>query len=108
MLITEEYREAQKHLHRDPNYGTASEKFADIVAKAVNLYNVQELLDYGAGKMRLLKAISDRRLVNHKFRYIPYEPADERYAERPRPCEMVTCIDVLEHYRAGMLGRCSR
>jgi hypothetical protein len=47
--------------------------------------------------MRLLKTIAEKKLVEHKFRYIAYEPSDDRYSERPRPCEMVACIDVLEH-----------
>jgi hypothetical protein len=103
MLITDEYREAQKELHRDPNYGVASEKFAPTVAKLINSYNVQEMLDYGAGKLRLLKAIADGKMVGHRFRYIPYEPSDERYADTPRPCEMVACIDVLEHIEPDCL-----
>lgn len=103
MLITEEYRQTQKDLHQDPNYGTASVQYAPIVAKLVNQYQVQELLDYGAGKLRLLKTIAEAKMVEHRFRYIPYEPADDRFADRPRPCEMVTCIDVLEHIEPDLL-----
>lgn len=103
MLITEDYRQTQKDLHQDPNYGTASVQYAPLVAKIINQYQVQELLDYGAGKLRLLKTIAEKRLVEHQFRYVPYEPADDRYSDRPRPCEMVTCIDVLEHIEPDLL-----
>lgn len=103
MLITEEYRQTQKDLHQDPNYGIASVQYAPLVAKIINQFNVQELVDYGAGKLRLLKTIAEQKLVDHKFRYIPYEPADDRYADRPRPCEMVACIDVLEHIEPPLL-----
>ena len=103
MLITDDYRQAQKDLHRDPNYGTASVQYAPLVSKLINQFNVQELLDYGAGKLRLLKTIAENKLVDHKFRYIPYEPADDRYSERPRPCEMVACIDVLEHVEPDLI-----
>ena len=103
MLITEEYREAQKKLHENPEYGTASVGFAQLVARLIDQYEVDELLDYGAGKLRLLKTIADKRLVSRKFRYVPYEPADERYDNQPMPCEMVTCIDVLEHVEPELL-----
>jgi hypothetical protein len=103
MLITEDYRQTQKTLHEDPNYGTASVQYAPMVAKLINSFEVQEVLDYGAGKLRLLKTIADKRLVRHKFRYIPYEPADDRYSEAPRPCELVVCIDVLEHIEPDLL-----
>ena len=69
----------------------------------MNQFQVQELLDYGAGKLRLLKTISENKLVDHRFRYIPYEPADDRYNDMPRPCEMVTCIDVLEHVEPDLV-----
>lgn len=103
MLITEEYRSQQKTLHENPDYGTASVMYAPMVAKAINTFQVQELLDYGAGKLRLLKTIADQRLVDHKFRYVPYEPADDRYSEPPKPCEMVACIDVLEHVEPELI-----
>lgn len=97
MLITDDYREVQRKLHENPDYGRASEGYAPLVAKMIDQFEVDELLDYGAGKLRLLKTIADKRLVSRRFRYVPYEPADERYSERPMPCEMVACIDVLEH-----------
>lgn len=97
MLISEDYRTQQKKLHENPEYGTASVGYAPLVARAINSFGVEKLLDYGAGKLRLLKTIADERLVDRKFRYIPYEPADDRYAEPPPPTEMVVCIDVLEH-----------
>lgn len=103
MLITEEYRQTQKELHKNPDYGKASEAYAPLVARMIDKFEIDELLDYGAGKLRLLKTIADNRLVNRKFRYIPYEPADDRYSDRPMPCEMVTCIDVLEHVEPDLL-----
>lgn len=103
MLITDDYREVQRKLHENPDYGRASEAYAPLVAKMIDQFEVDELLDYGAGKLRLLKTIADKRLVSRRFRYVPYEPADERYSERPMPCEMVTCIDVLEHVEPDCL-----
>lgn len=98
MLLTEQYRAQQKHLHDTTVYGTASAQFAVQVARIINSQGVKELLDYGAGsRLTLIKTISEQRLVKHEFAYIPYEPAVEKYAEAPEPAEMVACIDVLEH-----------
>jgi len=103
MLITEPYREQQKQLHATTNYGVASIGHAPIVANLINKYNVREVLDYGAGRLNLMKTISDQRLVKHEFKYIPYEPANPLYSDSPEPAEMVACLDVLEHIEPELL-----
>jgi len=52
-LITEEYREMQRKLHENPNYGVASVGYASLVADVIGQLRATELLDYGAGKGRL-------------------------------------------------------
>ena len=95
MLISEEYRTQQKYLHEKYEaYGTASVEFSGIVAKVVKQYDVSELLDYGAGKCRLEKALAQAGV---SVEYIPYEPANELFSDPPKPAEMVACLDVLEH-----------
>lgn len=97
-LITERYRAQQKHLHDTTEYGVASAQFAPMVAKMIDQYQVDSLLDYGAGsRLTLIKTIAEQRLVKRKFDYRAYEPAVEMYAKEPEPAEMVACIDVLEH-----------
>lgn len=103
-LISEQYRKQQEALHAAGNYGVASAQWAKLVSKVVNQYNVKDLLDYGAGsKLTLIRTISDQRLVQHEFKYRPYEPAVEQYSKAPDPAEMVTCIDVLEHIEPELL-----
>ena len=98
MLITEQYREQQRAMHAEGNYGIASAQFAPSVCKVIDSHNVRKVLDYGAGsKLTLIRAISERRLAKAAFDYVPYEPAVEQYAKAPEPTEMVVCIDVLEH-----------
>lgn len=97
MLISHEYKEQQKAMHEKYDYGTASLVYAPLVSDFINALEITEVLDYGAGKMELIKTISDQKLVNHPFNYIPYEPANEKCCEPPNPAELVTCIDVLEH-----------
>lgn len=98
MLISESYREQQAKLHEKyAEYGSASVHAAPVVAKLINQYQITDLLDYGAGKLRLFKAL--KGLVHHKMRLQAYEPAAEDLALRlpPNPAQMVVCIDVLEH-----------
>lgn len=104
MLITPEYREQQRKLHEEGNYGTASAGYADKVSKVIASNNVKRVLDYGAGsKLSLIRAINERRLCPVAFDYVPYEPAVEQYSAEPSPTEMVVCIDVLEHIEPDCL-----
>lgn len=93
-LISPAYRAEQARLHveRD-DYGVASLQFAPIVSHLIDALEVDTLLDYGAGKARLLTALKPRREVT----YEPYDPAVPQYAGEPDEAELVVCIDVLEH-----------
>lgn len=102
-LISDEYRAQQTKLHENPDYGTASVQYAPIVAKVMNQYLVEQLLDYGAGKGRLGQTLIGKRLVDHKFVLQQYEPSDPSMSELPTPMEMVACIDVLEHVEPELL-----
>lgn len=104
MLITERYRDQQKQMHETTVYGIASAQYAPMVAKVIDQYAVDDLLDYGAGsRLTLIKTIAEQRLVKRKFNYHAYEPAIEMYAKTPEPAEMVACIDVLEHIEPNCL-----
>lgn len=103
ILLSDSYRAQQEKLHENPNYGVASIEYAPLVAEIVNNLGVTELCDYGAGKCNLMKTINEKRLVKHPFKYLPYEPAIERFADKPEPAEMVACIDVLEHVEPQFL-----
>jgi hypothetical protein len=98
-LISDDYRKQQEELHQNPDYGVASTHFAPIVSRICNDYRVQELLDYGAGKGRLAQSIK----VDHDMRVQLYDPAVPEWADSPDPCEMVACIDVLEHIEPSLL-----
>ena len=95
-VISAEYRALQAKLHADdPEYGVASLLFAPLVAQVIEQLAVCDLLDYGAGKCRLAKALPQHS--KRGIRYTPYEPAIPEWAAPPAPTEMVACIDVLEH-----------
>jgi hypothetical protein len=102
-LISDDYRGLQQTLHQDPNYGIASTYHAPLVAKVCNQYDIREILDYGCGKGRLAQTIISEKLVDHPMRFQHYDPAIPKYSQSPEPCEMVACIDVLEHIEPDLL-----
>lgn len=102
-LITDDYRKQQEELHKNPDYGRASEAYAPIVAKVINGHQVDRVLDYGAGKGNLLKALVAQKLLDRPVKFQHYEPAREEWAFEPDPTEMVCCIDVLEHIEPHLI-----
>lgn len=102
MLISEDYRKQQAELHKNPNYGMASVMYAPIVTALIDRLEINELLDYGAGKGRLGQSIKPHRrvLIDH---YEPANPEMPEWAETPEPRELVACIDVLEHIEPELI-----
>ncbi|HXF66256.1 MAG TPA: methyltransferase domain-containing protein [Burkholderiales bacterium] len=100
-LITEEYRALQRRLHENPDYGVASLQYAPLVAEIVRQVGAEELLDYGAGKGRLGRAL--REQFGLALRIHHYDPAVPEWSAPPAPCRFVACIDVLEHIEPELL-----
>lgn len=100
-LISDAYRAMQAELHRNPNYGVASEHWAPMVAQVASQVRPRRLLDYGAGKGRLGRAI--KPLLDFPYQLIEYDPAIPAMAATPPPCEMVACLDVLEHIEPDLI-----
>jgi hypothetical protein len=100
-LITEDYRNMQRELHRNPDYGVASVQYAPLVAQVMEATGIAEILDYGAGKGRLgdtLRGMYENPVTVHH-----YDPAIPEWAKPPAPCRLVACIDVLEHIEPDLL-----
>lgn len=97
MLISEDYREQQKYLHENYEYGTASVSMAPLVTEVINRYEADELLDYGSGRGNLAQSIKPNRPLT----IYEYEPAHDD--EAPDPSDLVCCIDVLEHVEPELL-----
>jgi hypothetical protein len=97
MLITDEYKSMQAELHKNPEYGVSSTLYAPIVDMVIAQYQIKELLDYGAGKCRLKDSLTESVI------YTPYEPSNPLWDATPEPCELVACIDVLEHIEPDCL-----
>jgi len=97
--ISENYVAEQKRLHRNPKYGIASLQFAPLVKGLLRAGNCSSLSDYGAGKCKLWEAVAP---AAPGVEYRPYDPAFPGYGP-PRPGDLVTCIDVLEHIEPNRL-----
>ena len=90
MLITEEYRELNRKLHAgNKEYGVTSKYYANDILDMCNSINDQDVLDYGCGKAELSRFLP--------FKIQNYDPCIEKFSNRPRPANVLVCIDVLEH-----------
>ena len=99
--ISEEYKKIQIELHsRNNDYGVASIEFSPIVAGIMDHFKIEDISDYGAGKKRLIDALTLQR-KSPKL-YYPYDPAFPQYGN-PKPANLVCCIDVLEHIEPELL-----
>jgi len=105
ITISENYRNLQKKLHEDPNYGIASTHFAPLVSEIIKVFNIRSLSDYGAGKKRLFESLE--KLNNIPKEYFPYDPAFPEYGE-PKVADLVCCIDVLEHIEPDLVDNVIR
>ena len=93
-LVTDYYRKVLETEHSLGEWGVASTYQAETVYKLMRKWNQTELLDYGAGVGNLYKTLvkfNPNVVVHH------YEPGIEKWNVIPQPCNMVVCIDVIEH-----------
>jgi hypothetical protein len=102
-LVTDEYRAEQERMHRDvPDYGVECLKYVDTIARIIIEQRLTTMLDYGAGKGRIVPALG--KVINAtpyagevSLELSLYDPGVPEIAELPGPAQLVTCIDVLEH-----------
>ncbi len=85
-LISDEYRDMQRALHENPEYGVASLHYAPLVAGVMDSVGADELLDYGAGKGRL--GIALREHIKRPLTVHHYEPAVPEWSAPPAPWGM--------------------
>lgn len=98
-VISDEYRQLQQELHRNPNYGVASLQFAPVVKQVIEQLGAKSISDYGAGKRNLQRGLRELGL---ELDYRPYDPAFPEYGPA-QSADLVCCIDVLEHIEPDYL-----
>lgn len=89
MLISDSYKTLNAKLHDSPEYGTSGAKWAETILIWSRRFDTRDILDYGAGKRTLEKALG--------FTIKNYDPAISEISEKPSPSDLVVCGDVLEH-----------
>lgn len=98
-LISDDYRKQQEEMHASGTYGTASLGYGEIVTSLIDGLQCSSILDYGCGSMRnLLKVLNPER----DCVYTGYDPAIPEFQDK-EPCDLVVCIDVLEHIEPSLL-----
>lgn len=95
MLISEAYREQNKQLHREGDYGLSGHKLARMVQGISIAHNTRNILDYGCGQRTLEGALG--------FPIKNYDPCIEGLDAPPEPANIVVCGDVLEHIEPEFL-----
>ncbi len=95
MRISDQYRSLNVELHRsNPDYGRAAHALAPWVVEFTQASGVRTVLDYGCGKGTLRPALL---ALDPDLMVAEYDPAMPGKDQEPKPCDLVVCIDVLEH-----------
>lgn len=96
MLITNEYLELQKELHKRYDYGKGVD--AELCATLLNNFRQSciiqpgaSVLDYGCGQGHL------GQMLRHDYDVREYDPCIEGKDTLPEAADVVVCADVLEH-----------
>lgn len=91
-MITDNYKELNRKLHdADPHYGTSGQKYADYIRQLCD-WGRGTVLDYGAGKCTLKKALGPAYSVTC------YDPCVPGIDTKPEGTfDAVACTDVMEH-----------
>jgi hypothetical protein len=94
-LISEYMTDQNEDLHTIlEEYGTFSGKWAKGINSIKTKYNIESMLDYGAGKQTLKEHFPDIH---------SYDPGIPAISSLPFPADLVICTHVLEHVEPELL-----
>lgn len=91
-LITPEYIDEQKLLHRSEAYGSRGFNWGYLIAGIAVIEKCKSILDYGCGKGTLAQTLEKAGFDARR-----YDPAIPEFAAAPTKAQLVACVDVLEH-----------
>ena len=95
-LISDEYRKQNELLHKSrTKYGQRGHRHIPVITEIIEDHDCATVLDYGCGTGELVKKAP--------FEVNSYDPAISRYAQLPKPADLVVCTDVLEHIEPELL-----
>lgn len=92
MRISGEYQKLNSELHEGAGWGKGGTKFFTPITNLAHSLGVEDILDYGCGKGRLVNL-----LHNASYNAEGYDPCFEKYAADPFPAQLLVSTDMLEH-----------
>jgi 2-polyprenyl-3-methyl-5-hydroxy-6-metoxy-1,4-benzoquinol methylase len=96
-LISSGYVALNEQLHVSSEaYGTTGQRYAKPIMNVVKVLGAETILDYGAGKGTLKRA-----LIGHNV--FEYDPTVPKLSDLPKPADLLVCTDVLEHVEPNYL-----
>lgn len=99
-LISPTYKALMAEHHRAvKKWGTDGQKHVPAALATLREIGGGAVLDYGAGKGLLGKALAEAGV-----KVADYDPAIPEKAKPPKPADLVICADVLEHVEPPLLG----
>lgn len=100
-LISDTYQKLNYELHKtDPRYGAKAAKHAADIADIIRRTGARSLLDYGCGKGTLKPAL---QALCPSLDIREYDPCVPGKTAKPRPADIVVCLDVMEHIEPDRL-----
>lgn len=93
--LSENHKERLVKFYKEnPNIDKVHEWIIPLVRSFLDKNNYTEFLDYGCGNGYLGKALKNH--TTHE-----YDPGFEDKSEEPKPCNAVTCVNVLQYCEPG-------
>lgn len=98
--FTPEYKELQKQLHSEGEYGVTGVMYVPTIFHGVSQLAKQgpvSVLDYGSAGGKTMKAVREKMWLPPNVEDYCYDPFVEEYSAEPSPADFVICTDVMEH-----------
>lgn len=96
-LFTTDYADMLHSEHQNSPWGHTAQKYVKSITKYANQLDETHILDYGAGRGGLKKALPKN------FTVTEYEPGRPDTRSNNTPHNYVVCIDVLEHIEPDLI-----
>ena len=105
---TEGYKELQKALHDEGDYGIVGKQFIPTIfhgiAQLAKRLGAVSVLDYGSSTGGTMKAVREHMWLPPCVDEHCYDPFVEEFSKEPEPADFVICTDVMEHVEPECTG----
>ena len=98
-MITDNYKNDLKKLHESKAFGNRGGVNQEV-ARCIEQYNVQSILDFGCGKGNVVESLKE---AYPNLKVYGYDPGREGLDALPDNVDMIISTDVLEHIEPELL-----